>query len=806
MTDQRNLASSRVDGGGPVYGYMSRLISDVLIGTGSLLTPGEQIWTPDVVDDFYAHFVGARDPETGTFLEKMNIQLSDASAAARQLAAELLVLYYLPCHPSGVSAASKADRVLTALHWSSPDAALPEDVRAVFEGGLWHPGTWYLTRADLQVSYLAEFTREFKRLQGEQQQRLLDDPWELKDFVFGLKPHHAPSTHHGLIHLFHPDVFEPIIAAQAKQKIAVRFAELVTEPTHDLDRQLKQIRVGLTPIHSAGFHFYDDDVKQKWQPDTSKWGTAIGWAKRWYAQPDFDTQERDYKLDVNRQIDALDASDPEAFTNGVAAALRNNLVNYRVSSDLAELMRADPVTATREITSVRSRRDDAAAYETAVKWLEQAQTTGSGSFANLLSVLILNESHPPFRPTPITKFAALVGVSAPDSQAGATARYLAALDLFDTFIFEAEARGLELRDRLDAQSLIWTLASTEPPADWPESDRVAFLRWRGGAVEEGESDEETDLSNGVGVASLDDRLRELSERYHLGSKFLPQVFRLLEKRRQVIFQGPPGTGKTFIARKLAESIAGTEGDVRLVQFHASYAYEDFVQGYRPTEEGTFVLRDGPLVELARKARQSENATFVLIIDELNRANVAKVLGELYFLLEYRGESARMQYTGTPFTLPENLYVIGTMNTADRSIALLDSALRRRFWFVEFAPDVTPVKGLLARYLADEHPALTWLADVVDRANQLLDDRDGAIGPSHFLQPDLTEELARLTWTHAVLPHVQERLFDQSERIRDFDFEALRASVTASTPDPEPPPVTAGNGEAADLVDGAPVDG
>ena len=167
----------------------------------------------------------------------------------------------------------------------------------------------------------------------------------------------------------------------------------------------------------------------------------------------------------------------------------------------------------------------------------------------------------------------------------------------------------------------------------------------------------------------------------------------------MIFQGPPGTGKTYVAQALAECLAGSKERVTLVQFHPSYAYEDFVQGYRPTlQEGKagFELREGPLLRVARAASAEPEAKHFLVIDEINRGNLAKVFGELYFLLEYRDKGIRLQYSDEEFSLPENLYIIGTMNTADRSIALVDMALRRRFYFVEFHPDKPPVNGTAAQ--------------------------------------------------------------------------------------------------------------
>ena len=183
-------------------------------------------------------------------------------------------------------------------------------------------------------------------------------------------------------------------------------------------------------------------------------------------------------------------------------------------------------------------------------------------------------------------------------------------------------------------------------------------------------------------------LQSLADELLFGIEYLHEIEKLLDDKRQVIFQGPPGTGKTFVARKLANCLSGPEGHVRLVQFHPSYAYEDFVQGYRPAlidGQPGFKLRNGPLLEAAEKARAEPDAKHFLVIDEINRGNLSKVFGELYFLLEYRDEEMRLLYADEPFSLPNNLYIIGTMNTADRSIALVDLALRRRFHFVESTP-------------------------------------------------------------------------------------------------------------------------
>ena len=278
-------------------------------------------------------------------------------------------------------------------------------------------------------------------------------------------------------------------------------------------------------------------------------------------------------------------------------------------------------------------------------------------------------------------------------------------------------------------------------------------------------------------------LEELADELYLTEEFLARALRLLDDKGQVVFYGPPGTGKTYVARKLADYIARSRGNVEKVQFHPSYAYEDFIEGYRPRLENgqvTYKVIDGPLKRMAEIAREHPDLTYVLLIDEINRANVSKVLGELVFLLEYRDEEIRLQYSDAKFSLPANLQIIATMNTADRSIALVDTALRRRFHFVAFFPDTPPIDSLLRRWLNDKHPDLAWVADVVDRANRELADRNTAIGPSHFLRPRLTEDLVRLAWENSVLPFLEEHFFDDPDQVKRFDLDRLRQGT------PEPP--------------------
>ena len=392
-----------------------------------------------------------------------------------------------------------------------------------------------------------------------------------------------------------------------------------------------------------------------------------------------------------------------------------------------------------------------------------------GAITNLASVLLMGldaEQYPPFKITAFKEAYERTGYDMPERGADEAALYEHALGFLERLIEEASERGLTLRHRLDAQ----TIAYRTVVASLPEPLRE-------------EEDDPTGRPPPLSTPASD--LPALAAEVHLTVEFLENIDSLLDDKKQVIFQGPPGTGKTYLAQKLANHLAGSKHRVSLVQFHPSYAYEDFVRGFRPAlvnGQPGFELRNGPLLLAAERAGEEPDADHFLIIDEINRGNLAKVFGELYFLLEYRDEAITLQYQREDeekFSLPSNLYIIGTMNTADRSIALMDLGLRRRFYFVEFHPDDEPVKGVLRRWLLANHPDMEWVADVVERANEILkDDRHAAIGPSYFMKDGLDEDMVERIWKHSVLPYIEERRFGGDEVSDDFDLENLKGSIKA----------------------------
>ncbi|WP_196032622.1 AAA family ATPase [Phocaeicola massiliensis] len=180
----------------------------------------------------------------------------------------------------------------------------------------------------------------------------------------------------------------------------------------------------------------------------------------------------------------------------------------------------------------------------------------------------------------------------------------------------------------------------------------------------------------------------LSEVY-MSSSELQRLKSLLKNKKNIILQGAPGVGKTFTAKRLAYTLMGVKDKqrVEMIQFHQNYSYEDFILGYKPNANGGFELKHGVFYKFCKKALNTPDKDFFFIIDEINRGNLSKIFGELLMLIEnnYRGKEIKLAYTDEPFTVPENLYIIGMMNTADRSLAMIDYALRRRFSFFEMNP-------------------------------------------------------------------------------------------------------------------------
>ena len=270
----------------------------------------------------------------------------------------------------------------------------------------------------------------------------------------------------------------------------------------------------------------------------------------------------------------------------------------------------------------------------------------------------------------------------------------------------------------------------------------------------------------------EDFLREV----YMTSADYTKIQAVLRNKKNIILQGAPGVGKTFAAKRLAWSMMGEidESRVEFVQFHQNYSYEDFVMGYKPVEDG-FELRNGIFYRFCQRAANQPDKDFFFIIDEINRGNMSKIFGELLMLIErdYRGTKATLAYNGLPFSVPKNLYIIGMMNTADRSLAMIDYALRRRFSFFDMEPgfDSEGFRQYQARLNNETLNAL--VERVKDLNKEIAADKSlgkgFCIGHSYFCGQDTcTDEWLDSIVNYDILPMLSEYWFDDTAKLQRWE--------------------------------------
>lgn len=307
------------------------------------------------------------------------------------------------------------------------------------------------------------------------------------------------------------------------------------------------------------------------------------------------------------------------------------------------------------------------------------------------------------------------------------------------------------------------------------------------------------------VESEDDSYRESqtqAQRSYTKENFLQDVYlneaeyellvKLLRNKKNLILQGPPGVGKTFVAERLAYSMIGCQAvdRIMIVQFHQSYSYEDFIMGYKPDANG-FKLQTGPFYEFCKQAKDDYAHEYFLLIDEINRGNLNKIFGEMFMLIENnkRDKSLHLLYSNEEFSVPKNLYIIGTMNSADRSLTTLDYAMRRRFAFFEMTP-AFQAAGFLEYRQKQNNPKFDKLIFAIEQLNEVITrdtnlGKDFCIGHSYFCTYDaddytdghteLDDDWLVAVIEYEIIPLLHEYWFDEPSKVQDWS-QKLRESV------------------------------
>jgi 5-methylcytosine-specific restriction protein B len=348
----------------------------------------------------------------------------------------------------------------------------------------------------------------------------------------------------------------------------------------------------------------------------------------------------------------------------------------------------------------------------------------------------------------------------------------------------------------------WDITTAFPV---PESARNITATWFQGTVKRISRQEYSQLVSGQQAGSTNSpkqpintetdeiatsisRYTEICAATFLDETFFEDCERLLKTKKQIIMQGAPGTGKTFVAEQLATLWAGDPSRVKVVQFHESYGYEDFVHGIKPRVgadgKTAFTAEPGLFLKFCEAVRQDKANQYVLLIDEINRAKTARVFGELLFLLEYRNKIVELQ-CGESFSIPQNLYIIGTMNTTDKSIALVDYALRRRFAFIDLVPVKNGQSSVLGKWMdAKEIGNAADVEQLYVALNNAVAQKDEAllVGHSYFMQQQainekwFSAELLRFIWDYYIMPLIAEYEYQMSraELEKKYGLAALRA--------------------------------
>lgn len=774
----------------PMYEAAERWRDDFLLGNRSLFS-GAPLDAAAAVQELVDAYVLQPDVGSGTFYDKLEQQLAGVTPSAVQLAAELLFVHYLIASPQAARAETKRRHIESVLAYrQSGTSTFPEKLFPALDGGVANPGTAYNTYRWKMLAYLIRFVEMLITLPVPEREAALTNWGTFQEVLDRLDDQSVWTQRYALEHLLFPGWAPKAVSRDDRQAISKGFA-----PRFGAVLPVEQIAQRLEPNARYGdracVDFYLPPYREQWEKGNPKMATYANWARCFLGN---------YQ-ECRPQWEACAGSAGEVVRAAGSGAdilgpLRRALSEVEGVSAFFDWVTEDDGAARHALAAFTEFRG-LEAMDQFVQRVPADALAGGGIPLVIGSALLMGQDAEQFPLWPIASASTThrltggYGVKPSAAVGEKHDMYLHWLGMIQVALGTPEEPW---GTRLDAAVLADLMVRTERPDGWADDEWRSFDAWRTGKTVALTAQDKTPAAASViastatpaaeapSSGSFEDLVAALSLDEQ-GADWLEETLALLQLKKQLILQGPPGTGKTYLARTLAEFLAGDAERVVLTQFHPGTSYEDFVQGLRPDPENptSFRVVDGPLLRLAKEARAHPENTYVLLVDEINRGNIPAVFGELYYLLEYRDQAVTLTY-GQDFSLPGNIFLIGTMNTADRSITALDSALRRRFYVRDLRPGETPVDGMLRNHLAQHDTELEWLAELLDRANGLIKDRDQHVGPSHFMGAQMDETHARRAWDYTVMPTLREVFYRRPELLGQLEFATLKAAVTHTAGD------------------------
>ena len=806
-----------------------------LLDGGSVFTD-ERLWTQEYFRQFHTHFVARPDKGTGSFEEKLRRQLEPAPPEAKRLWAEMTWLFLLIVR--GVKRVTKLDRIRTV--WESSGAVLPEDHPAlgdVLDGGIVFPGMAYLGHQRHEFNFIITLMLDWGSRAPQDRKSLLSDPWVFAEWIDSHREGRQRPFRHALLFLLFPDVFEPIVSLGHKKAIVQAFPDETGEkPDVDnmdlvnLDKALQAVVRRLQDERPGEeIQLYEPPLNERWlsrpppstRPDKTddawyrgRFGTADVWvigagqgARLWG-----DFREHGIAAIGYGELGDLGEYDSrEAIHNALIESGRGkNPSNHSLAAwEFVHEMKIGDILIVKKGRSVilgwgkvtgDYTYDPERAEYPSLRRVEWHPCDTPISLNDLITTKTLT------RFTPYKKWLRdtfrLVDDKEHETPGDSERRpehgrrpnlnfkemgipvgsFLVSTKTGEQAVVAAQNRVTFLGEEMSLTAATERTVGhrTHPCPQW------AFEGRNLSDIYEETYGVKPDLPPSVPepepyniTVALEDLFVEEAQ--------LQRIVDSIALRKNLILQGPPGVGKTFIARRIAWCLIGYKDSrpIEMVQFHQSYAYEDFVQGWRPTETGGFTLRNGVFFEFCKRAEQQPETPFVFVIDEINRGNLSRIFGELLMLIESdkRGPDHAIALTysnaGERFSVPDNVHLLGLMNTADRSLAIVDYALRRRFAFETLEPAYGTRQ--FRDYLLEADVDLD-LVDRIDRNLSALNERirdDKDLGPgfqighSYFVPDDSADEQWYLGIVDTqIAPLLREYWFDRPEQV-DRLVEELR---------------------------------